>query len=124
MDEAKITCCGFVVSGCQPSGTFEFVEAAFNLVSQSINMSIKGNYLFAVSPSWNDRRTTLIDDVLANVIRIIAAIRNEHLGRGQFTIAKQVKALVVGNLTPGDLSPHGKAKGIGDQMYLGRKATF
>ena len=100
MDEAKIACSGFVVSCCQSSGTFEFVETPFDLIAQGIEETIKRDWLLAVSPSWNYRSTALIGDVFANVIRIIATIGEKHLGWRQFTITKQVKTLVVGKPRP------------------------
>lgn len=36
MDEAEVTVGGFVVSGCQPPGVLELVEAAFDHVAQGI----------------------------------------------------------------------------------------
>ena len=40
MDEAKIAVGGFVVSGCEPSGVLELVEAALDHVAQGIERKV------------------------------------------------------------------------------------
>ena len=124
MNEPEITFGGFIVSGSQPSRTFEFVEAAFNLVSQGIEEAINRDGLPAVRPARNDRNSTLAGDGFANMVRVIAAIGEEYFRWRQVSIRQQVKALIVGNFTSADLSLHGQTKTIGDQMYLGRETTF
>jgi hypothetical protein len=50
VDEAELAVGGFVVTGCQPSGILELVEAAFDHVAQGIDCGIDGQLDQPVPP--------------------------------------------------------------------------
>ena len=124
MDDGEIAFGCFVVSGCEAPGALELIEAALDLVSKGINEAVNGDRLFAICPSGNDGRSATLFDVVADVIGIITTIRDKDLGLGQIGIDQDVIALVVRDLAACDLRPDRQAPGIGDQMNLGREATF
>lgn len=124
MDDGKIAFGCFVVSGREPSGAFELVEASLDLVSEGIHEAINRDRLFAICSAGNDGRSAAFFDVVADVIGIITTIRDEDLGSGQIGIGEHVIALVVGDFATGDLRLDRQAPGIGNQMNLGREATF
>lgn len=124
MDEPEIACGGFVVSGCQASGAFEFVEAAFDLIAQRVDKIIDGDWMFPVGSAWNDRRATMFFYCLSDMIGIIPLVGDENLRRWKIALHQGVKAFVIRDFTSGDFGSHGQAIGVGDQMNLGREATF
>jgi hypothetical protein len=124
VDDGEIAFGCFVVSGREPSGAFELVEASLDLVSEGIHEAINRDRLFAICSTGDDGRSAAFFDVVADVIGIITTIRDEDLGTGQIGIGEDVISLVVGDFATGDLRPDRQAPGIGDQMNLGREATF
>ena len=64
MDEAEIAGRCFVVSGCQTSGIFQLVEAALDLVSQSVCEAVDGNVLLAAGAGRDDRRTAVVLNIV------------------------------------------------------------
>ena len=68
MDYAKVACSSLVVSGCKSPGAFEFVEAALNLVAQSIDEAIDWNDLLSVGSGWNDRCPAALFDIASDMV--------------------------------------------------------
>ena len=124
MDDAEVACCCFVVPGCEASGAFELVEAALDLVSKGIDKPIDCNNLLSVGPGRNDRCSTTPFYSGADVIGVITLIGNEDFCSGQVAINKNIIAFIVGHFPAGDFCSDRKSHGVGDQMNLGRKATF
>jgi hypothetical protein len=71
VDEAEIAVGGFVVSGRQPSGILDLIEAAFDHVAQGIDAASTGNWIsrFRWAGSWRCRRAF---HILADEVSIIA----------------------------------------------------
>lgn len=124
MNDAEVACCCFVVPGCEASGAFEFVEATLYLVSKGIDKPIDCNDLLSVGPGRNDRCSATPFYSGADVIGVITLVGNEDLCSGQVAINKSVIAFIVGHFPAGDLCSDRESRGVGDQMNLGRKATF
>ena len=124
MDDGEIACGCFVVSGREAPGALELVEATLDLISQSIYEAINRDRLSAICSAGNDGRSAARLDVIADVIGIITTVGDEDLGGGQISIGQNVITLVVRDFAAGDFGPDRQAPGIGDQMNLGREATF
>tara|TARA_R110000824_G_scaffold401149_3_gene611008 strand:- start:15143 stop:15319 length:177 start_codon:yes stop_codon:yes gene_type:complete len=58
------------------------------------------------------------------VVTVIAAVGQKHFGIGQIIIDQNIKALEIRDLTAGYLSPDRKSVSVGNEVDLGRKATF
>ena len=82
MSEAKVACCGFVVSCCKAAGAFEFIEAALNAVSQSISCCIDKNWYFAVCFAHYDWGAATAYDDVSDVIAVITPICQDDFGMG------------------------------------------
>ncbi|TCT35179.1 hypothetical protein EDC90_10281 [Martelella mediterranea] len=124
MNDGKIACSCFVIAGSEPPGAFELVEASLDLVSEGIHEAIDGDRLFAICSAGNDGCSAARLGVVADVIGIVSAVRDQNPGFGQVLIDEHVIALVVRDFAASDLGPDRQAPGIGDQMNLGREATF
>ena len=74
MDEAEITVGGFVVSGCQPWGILELVEAALHYVAQGIDGSIDGQLDQSVPLGRDHGSTAALFHIFANEVSTIAFI--------------------------------------------------
>lgn len=70
MDEAEIAVCGLVVSCCQPSGVFEFVEATLDHVSQGVDCGINGQLDQSVPLGRDHRDTAAPLHIFANEVSI------------------------------------------------------
>ena len=66
MDEAEVAVGGFVVSGRQPAGILEFVEASFDHVAQGVDSGIDG---------YPSRRGTL--QIASLVLSFVLITRDE-----------------------------------------------
>ena len=124
MNEAEVACSGFVISCCEAARAFELVETSLDSVSQSICDGIKLDWDFAIGLAWNDRRSAAVSDCCADVVTVIAAVSQKHFGIRQIIIDQSIKALEIRDLTAGYLSPDRKAVSVGNEVDLGRKATF
>ena len=67
MDYGEVACSSLVVSCCKSLGAFEFVEAALNLISQSIDEAINWNDLLSIGLGWNDRCPTALFDIASDM---------------------------------------------------------
>lgn len=124
MDEAKVAVGGFVVSGRQPSGIFEFVEAALDPVSQSVDGSINRQLDQPVALGRDHRDAAAFLHIFANEVSVIALIAQQHLWRGAIGIHDRQIAFVIGDFTAGQRKGYGQAQRIDAEMDFGRKATF
>ena len=68
MNEAEIACGGFVVAGCEASGAFELVEAAFDAVAERVDETVDGNGFLAIGAAWNDRHCAALFEAVADLI--------------------------------------------------------
>jgi hypothetical protein len=122
--EAKVAVCGFVISGCQSSGVFELVEAAFDHVAQGIDGGID-RQLDQPVPLGRDHRDTAAPlHILPNEVSIIAFVRKQHFGRWPVRVHDRQIAFVIGDFATGQREGYGQAQRIDAEMDLGRKATF
>ena len=123
-DESEITGGGFVVAGRQPSGVFQLVDAAFDHVAKGADIAIDLHRVFPVSPRRDDRRAASGLDILANGVRIVAFVRDQHLRRRQIVVHDIVISNVIRALSGGDLCLHGQADAVREEVDFGREATF
>lgn len=124
MDEAEIAVGGFVVAGSQSPGIFEFVEAAFDHVAQSIDCGIDGKLDQPVSFGRDHRDAAALFHVVANEVSVIALVSEEHSGRWPMGVHDRPIALIVGGFAARQGKGYGQAQRIDAEMDLGRKATF
>jgi len=58
------------------------------------------------------------------VVTVIAAVSQKHFGIRQIIIDQSIKALKIRDFTAGYLSPDRESVSVGNEVDLGRKATF
>ena len=123
MNEAEITCGSLVVARRQSAGAFHLVEATLDLVSQGVGDAVDGFRGLAVRSGGNDRRSAVDCDGVANMVGVVALVRDEHFRGRERINAQQVEAFVVGDLASADLRFHQQTVGVGDQVDFRRDAT-
>lgn len=64
----------FIISGCHSSGVFKFVEAAFDAISQSIDVAVAGCLDFAVALHGDNGDTATFLHILPDKISVIPFI--------------------------------------------------
>lgn len=114
----------FVISGCQPAGAFQLVDASLDAVAQCVDEAVSFDRLLAVLFARNDRRSAPFSHVVADAVAVIAPVGDGEFAWWQVCIGKQVITFVVRDFSAGDFGAHRQAVPVGDQMNLGRKATF
>ena len=124
MNESEVAGGGFIVACSETTGAFELVEASLHPVSQGVGNAIDENWLLAIDLAWDDGRTATLGNHVADVIAIIAAVGNEHLGLGKIVINEYIEAFEVGGFTTAYLRPDRQPVSIGNEVDLGREATF
>ena len=124
MNNGKVACGCLVVAGGEPPRAFELVEASLDLISEGIHEAVDRYRLLSVCPAGDDGCSAARLGVVADVIGIVSAVRDQNLGSGQILIDEHVIALVIGYFAAGDLGSNRQTPSIGDQMNLGREATF
>ena len=124
VDDAEIAVSGFVVSGSEPPGIFELVEAALDHVAQGVDCGIDGQLDQPVALCRDHRDAAAPFDVFSNEVSIIAFIREQHLGCGACSIHDRLIPFVIRDFAAGQREGYGQAKRIDAEMDLGRKATF
>ena len=124
MDEAEIACCGFVVSGCQAPGVLEFVEAALDAVSESVDVVIDRGLDLSPVTHWNDRDAAVGFSVLTDAVGVIALVGDENLWFQCLRIHHEIVALVIRDFPAGDFRRNRKPFGVGTEMNFGREATL
>ena len=124
MDEAEIAGGGFIVTGCQPSGVLELVEASFDHVAQGIDGGIDGQLDEPVALGRDHRDAAALLHVFANEVSVIALVGQQHLGCWPVGIHDRQITFVIGDFAAGQGKGYGQAQRIDAEMDLGRKATF
>lgn len=124
MNETEIAGGSFVVAGGQTTGTFELVEAAFDTVPQGICDGIDKDGFLAVDLAGYDGRSATLPDDTSNAIAVVATVCDEHPGLGKFIIDQHVEAFEVGDLTASYFRPDRQSVSVGNEVDLGREATF
>ena len=124
MDEAEVAIGGFVVSGRQPSGVFELVEASFDHVAQGIDGGVDWQLDQPIALGRDHRGAAASLHIFANEVSIIAFICEEHLGCWPVGVHDRQIAFVIGHFAAGQGEGYGQAHRIDAEMDLGRKATF
>ena len=124
MYEAEVAVGGFVVSGCQPAGILEFVEASLDHVAQGVDRGIDWQLDQAVALGRDHRGAAALLHIFANEVSVIAFISEQHLGCWPVGIHDRQIAFVIGHLTASQSEGYGQAQRIDAEMDLGRKATF
>jgi len=122
--EAEVTVSGFVVSGCQPPGVLELVEAAFDHVAQGIDGSIDRQLDQPVALGRDHCGAAAPLQICANKVSIIALVGQEHLGRWPVGVHDRHIALEVGSFPACQRHRYGQAQRIDVEMDLGRTATL
>ena len=124
MDEAEVAVGGLVVTGRQPSGVFELVEAALDHVTQGVERGIDGELDQPVPLGRDHRSAAAAFHIFANEVSIIASVGEQHLGCWPIGIDDRQIAFVIGDFAARQSKSYGQAQRIDAEMDLGRKATF
>ena len=124
MDEAEVAVGGLVVTGRQPSGVLELVEAALDHVAQRIDRGIDGQLDQSVPLGRDHRGAAAAFHIFANEVSIIAFVGQQHLGCWPVGIHDRQIAFVIGDFAARQGKSYGQAQRIDAEMDLGRKATF
>lgn len=124
MNEAEIACGSFIVACCEAARAFEFVEAALDLVSQSVGYGIERDWHLAIGFAGNDRRSTAICYCVADMIAIIATVSQKHLGGRKVAIDQSIEAFEIRDFASRYFCPDRQSVSVGNEVDLGRKATF
>lgn len=74
MYEAEIAVGGFIVAGCQSTGVFQFVEAAFDHVPQGVDCDIDGQLDQPIPLGGYHRDTAAFVHILTNEVGIVALV--------------------------------------------------
>ena len=123
MDEAEIAGGGFVVSGREPSGVLELVEAALDAVAQGVDVAVDWDLNLPVLARGNDSRGALFLQRFANMIRIIAAVGEHDFGLRPFRFHQGVKARIIRDLACGDLCGYRQSFAVRAEVNFCREAT-
>ena len=124
MNEAKVTNGCFVVACCQAARAFEFVEAALDTVPQGIGDAIDEDGLFSVDLAGNNGCSASLFDPAANVIAVVSTIRDEDFRLGKLLIDQRIKTFEIRHFTATYLRPDRQSVSVGNEVDLGREATF
>ena len=124
MYEAEIACFGFVVPGCEAAGAFEFIEGAFDLISQSVDMVVNRDLDFTPLPCGNDREAAATFHVVSNTISVISLIGDQNFRLRTIRLHNQVVASIIGNFPACNFRCYGEPFGVCAEVNLCRKATF
>ena len=124
MDEAEIAVGGFVVTGRQPSGVFELVEASLDHVTQGVDGGIDRQLDKPVALGRDHCDATAPFHIFANEVSIIALVGEQYLGCRPVGIHDRQIALEVRDFAAGQRERYGQAHRIDAEMNFGREATF
>ncbi len=124
MDESEVACCCFIVARGEAAGAFELVEAALDPVPQGVGDCLDEDRFFTVDLARYDRCTATLLDDMANVVAIVAAVGDEHSGFRKILIDQCIETLEVGHFAAAYLRSDRQSVSVGNEMDLGRKATF
>jgi hypothetical protein len=112
-----------VVTSGETPGVLEAVEATFNAVPERVYRFIDIDLHEAVSFRGNDGRSAAILNVFANGIRIITAIREQHLGLRRILVHQRLIAFDVVRFARSERGSDREAFRIRAEMDFGREAT-
>src|SRR5258705_1133451 len=124
MDEAEIACSGFVVSSCEAARILEFVEAAFDTISEGVDVVIDRDLDLSSASHRDDCDAAFGLGMLTDAVGIVSFVGDENLGGWRVCVHHEVVALVVRDLPAGDLRCDGEPFGVGTEMDFGREAAF
>lgn len=95
VDEAQETYGGLVVTGGDAAGILELVEAPFVEVPQLVERAVDGHAQLAEFPYRDHRHHVPRLHGFANIVRVIATIRQQDGGLGQVVVHDQIEAQIV-----------------------------
>lgn len=124
MNEAQVAGGSLVVSGCQAAKALELVEATLYPVPQCVCEAIYKDWLFPVDLAGYDRRAATPDDHGANAIAVVAAVGDENPGVRQIVIDQCVEAFEIRDFAAAYLRADRQSVSVGNEVDLGREATF
>jgi hypothetical protein len=123
VDEAQEALRGFVVAGGDAAGVFELVEASLDEVALPVKATVHSHAQLAGLAHRDHRHDVARLHDLSNLVRVIAAIRQQDGGLRQVVVLDEVEAQIVRCLARRDVRPHGQACAIDAEVDLGREAT-
>ena len=124
MDEAEIARGGFVVSGCQAARVLELVEAAFDAVSEGVDVVVDRGLDLSSATHRNDRDATFRLGILADAVGVVSFVGEKNLGIWRVCVHHEVVALVVRDFPASNLRCDREPFGVGAEMNFGREATL
>ena len=123
VDEAQEALCGFVVACGDAACVLELVEASLDEVAQPVKGTVHGHAQLAGLAHRDHRHDVPRLHCFSNLVRVIAAIRQQDGGLWQVVVRDEVEAQIVRCLARRDVRPHGQARGVDAEVDLGREAA-
>ena len=80
--------------------------------------------LFAVGLGRDDSCSAALGDRCPDMIAVIAPVGQKHASGWQIIIDQRIEALEVGDFTACHFRPDREAVSVGNEVDLGREATF
>ena len=94
------------------------------MVSQSIGYGIERDWHLAIGLAGNDRDSTAPGYRVANMVAVIPTVSQKHFGCGKVFIDQHIEAFEIGDFTSCYFRPDGQSVSVGNEVDLGREATF
>ena len=123
MDKTEVAGSGLVVSGRDTSRILQPVDAPLDEVAKGIDEVVDWHLYLPALAHRDDGRAAALFDVIPDAVGVVATIRQQHL-RGRAALHHRIVALVVRDLSAGDLDRHGQTATVGSEVNLAREATF
>lgn len=123
VDEAEEAFGSLVVTCGDTAGVLHLVEAALDEVAQAVEGAIHGDAQLAGLAHRDDRHDVARLHGFSNLVRVIAAIRQQDARLWQVVVHDQVEAQIVRCLPRRDVRSHGQTRAVDAEVDLGREAT-
>lgn len=80
--------------------------------------------MFPVDLAGNNGCSASLFDPAANVIAVVSTIRDEYFRLGKIIIDQRIEAFEIRHFTAAYLRPDRQSVSVGNEVDLGREATF
>jgi hypothetical protein len=122
-DEAEVAVRGLVVSGCQSAAVLELREAAFDEVSERVEVAVDGALVLAVALGRDDGSDAPCVEIGQDGVGVVALVCKENLGLWSWLGHDRCTAFDVAELAASQHNGDGQAQTVGPQMDLGREVA-
>ena len=123
VDEAQEAFGRLVVTGGDPAGILELVEAAFDQIAQPVEGAIHADAPLARLPHWDHWQGIALLYGSANAVSVVSPVGEQDARGGQVVGHHQIEPEIVRRLARRDLRSHGQAVRVDEKVDLGRETT-